>query len=226
MGAAGHLDIPLEEYDQRIRTFVPWYEEMIAIAAGALRQLGADPLVVDLGIGTGALAARCLQVRADVRLIGIDADPGMLETARGRLAGDAGRVELACRSFLDAPPPACDAVVASLALHHVPTAERKRALYAAIAGALRPGGLLVSADCFPAADAGFAAVQRGAWLDHLERSYSRTDGEGYLASWAGEDVYVPLADEQAWMRDAGLRPEVLWRRDGFAVIAARTGGDR
>ncbi|HTM19871.1 MAG TPA: class I SAM-dependent methyltransferase [Kofleriaceae bacterium] len=220
MSVAGHLDIELAEYDQRIRTFVPWYEEMIEVAAGALRHLSADPVIVDLGTGTGALAARCLQVRPDARLIGIDADAGMLEAARARL-GAAAPVELRVGSFLDGPPPACDAVVASIALHHVATAERKRALYRELAGALRPGGLLVSADCFPAAEADLAAVQRDAWRAHLERSYPRAEAEGYLATWAGEDVYFPLADEQQWLRDAGLRPEVLWRRDAFAVIAAR-----
>jgi tRNA (cmo5U34)-methyltransferase len=222
MGVAGHLDIQLDEYDQRIRTFVPWYEEMIEVAAGALRQLAAaQPLVVDLGIGTGALAARCAEIRPDARLLGIDADPGMLEVARARLGTAAARTELRCGSFADGALPACDAVVASIALHHVPTADGKRALYAAIAGALRPGGLLVSADCFPAIDERFAAPQREAWLAHLERSYPRAEAEGYLTTWAGEDVYFPLADELAWLRAAGLHPEVLWRRGGFAVIAAR-----
>src|SRR5215217_7477628 len=55
-GAAAHLGIDLAEYDARIRTFIPDYETMIEIAASTLRAMvrRENPLVVDLGIGTGA----------------------------------------------------------------------------------------------------------------------------------------------------------------------------
>jgi hypothetical protein len=59
-GVAAHLGIRLREYDARIRTFIPRYEDMLDAAAAALRALRrTDPLIVDLGTGSGALAARC-----------------------------------------------------------------------------------------------------------------------------------------------------------------------
>lgn len=224
MGVAAHLNIRLGEYDARIRTFVPHYEAQIAVVAEALRLLGTpSPTIVELGIGTGALAARCLEVLPGARLVGVDADPAMLEVARARLQGHP-RVELVAADFLDLALPPCDAIVACIALHHVPTPERKRALYAVCGEALHPGGLLVTADCFPAREARLAATQRDAWLAHLRRSYSPAEAEGYLAAWAGEDVYFPLEDEMLWMREAGLAPEVVWRREGFAVVAAAAAG--
>jgi SAM-dependent methyltransferase len=215
MSVAGHLSIKVEEYDSRIRTFVPHYEQMIACAAEALRLLDATrPTIVDLGIGTGALAARCLVARPNARVIGIDSDPAMLEMARARLAHHA-EVELRVGNFLQEQLPPCDAIVACVALHHVSTGEAKRALYAACARALSSGGLLVSADCFPARDDRLAAVQHAQWLAHLEQFYSSSEAIAYL------DTYFPLEDELGWMKEAGLDPEVLWRAQGFAVIAAR-----
>lgn len=220
MGVAEHLKIEVEEYDARIRTFIPAYEELVAAAAEVLRAVQATaPTIVDLGVGTGALALRCLEVRPEARLVGIDADEGMLEVARARLAGRP-RVELRRGDFLAADLPPCDAIVASLALHHAPTEEAKRALYAACRRALRPGGVLVSADPFPARHPRLAARQREAWLAHLRRSYSAREAEGHLRQWAEEDVYFPLGQELAWLRGAGLEPEVVWRRAGFAVVAA------
>jgi tRNA (cmo5U34)-methyltransferase len=220
MGVAGHLSIRVEEYDSRIRTFVPHYEHMIATAAETLGLLDvASPRVLDLGVGTGALAARCLSVRPDARLIGIDLDPAMLEMARARLA--VGDVELRVGSFLETELPACDAIVACISLHHVSKSETKQRLYAACRRALAAGGLLVSADCFPARDVALAARQREQWLAHLEGFYSRDEAVGYLESWAHEDTYFPLEDELEWLRAAEMRPEVVWRADGFAVIAAR-----
>src|SRR5262245_41480791 len=86
MGVSAHLGISLDEYDSRIRTFVPHYETMLAEAAAAVRALAPTArTIVELGIGTGALAARCLDAAPRARIVGIDADAGMLEAARTRL---------------------------------------------------------------------------------------------------------------------------------------------
>lgn len=219
MGVAEHLKIRIDDYDLRIRTFVPDYEEMQRRVAEMLRLLGAaSPDVVDLGTGTGALALRCLEVAPGARIVGIDDDPAMLELARARVAGQ-GDVELVRGDFLLTPPPPADAIVACISLHHIGAPEAKQAFYARCADALRPGGVLVSADFYPAREARLASLQRGAWLEHLERTYPRADAEAYLAAWAEEDTYFPLEDELAWLRGAGLHPEIVWREDGFAVLA-------
>lgn len=219
MGVASHLDIDLSEYDARIRTFVPYYEDLIEETAAALRYVEVPaPVIIDLGIGTGALAARCLEVRPAARIVGIDADPDMLEAARARLSVH-GSLELIRGAFEDVPLPACDAIVATLALHHVPTPAAKRAFYARCRAALREGGILVSGDAFTGSDPRVARRHREAWLAHLERSYSAEEAVAFLEAWADEDVYFPLADEVAWLAEAGFAPEVLWRRDGVAVMA-------
>ncbi len=220
MGVAEHLKIDVEEYDARIRTFIPDYEELIRTTANVLRLVQAPELtIVDVGIGTGALAAECLGVRQGAELIGIDADRAMLDVARARLAGHAG-VRFVEADFLETPLPACDAVVASLALHHVPTPAAKQAFYASCRDALRPGGLLLSADCFLAGDPRVAASQRDAWLAHLMQTYSLEESEGYFAAWASEDVYFTLEEELEWLRGVGLLPEVVWRKGTLAVVAA------
>jgi hypothetical protein len=72
MSVAAHLGIPLREYDHRIRTFIPNYEAMLDEAA---RALGSGVgTIVDLGVGTGALSARCKRYVPNARIIGIDAD--------------------------------------------------------------------------------------------------------------------------------------------------------
>ncbi|MCI0434378.1 MAG: class I SAM-dependent methyltransferase [Gemmatimonadetes bacterium] len=219
MGVASHLRIDLNEYDSRIRTFVPDYETMLAVVAGGLRLLATpQPVVVDLGIGTGALADACFAVHPDARLIGIDLDPGMLEAARTRLAVCA-HVELRHGSFLDTPLPRADAFVACIALHHIAEPADKQAFYRRVHDVLSAGGVLLTADCFPGAHPALASRHREAWLDHLGKTYTRQEAEAYLETWASEDFCYPLEHELAWLRGAGLDTEVLWRREGFAVIA-------
>jgi SAM-dependent methyltransferase len=180
MSVAGHLSIQVAEYDARIRTFVPDYELLIATAARALLLIDISaPTVVDLGIGTGALAAYCGEVRPAARLIGIDADPAMLDLARARLFGHPS-VEFIESNFLEVALPPCDAIVACISLHHISSADAKRRFYASCRQVLRAGGLLISADCFPARDERLAAHQRRLWLEYLEGFYSATEAEAYL----------------------------------------------
>lgn len=219
MSVASHLRIELDEYDQKIRTFVPYYETLLAQIAGALTLIDASaPTIVDLGIGTGALSEACLAVRPDAHVIGIDADPGMLASARARLEGR-GNIELRTGSFLDDLLPVANAMVACIALHHIRDTQTKREFYASAYRSLVPGGLLVSGDCFPGSAEPLASQHRARWLAHLEQRYTPEESSAYLDAWAGEDTYFPLRDELAWLSEAGFVTEVLWRSDGFAVVA-------
>jgi hypothetical protein len=59
MSVAAHLAVTPRQYDERIRSLIPLYDELIAEVARALDH-AARPVrtVVDLGIGTGAWRAR------------------------------------------------------------------------------------------------------------------------------------------------------------------------
>jgi tRNA (cmo5U34)-methyltransferase len=225
MAVSSHLKIALPEYDARIRTFIPDYEEMLDAAAASL--VAAErPLmaVVDLGTGTGALLSRVADVARHAALIGIDEDEGMLGMAARRLAAQAPR--LIVEDFVRAEIPRCDAITASFALHHIEQRRAKKALYARARKALRPGGVLVSADCHPPANAALAAAGRDAWHAHLADSYGPRKAESFLQAWAGEDFYVPLDAELALLQSAGFTTDVSWRKGAFAVIVARAGRAR
>jgi tRNA (cmo5U34)-methyltransferase len=213
MSVALHLGIDLAEYDARIRTFIPHYEEMLEVAAAGIDS--RSRVIVDLGIGTGALSARCLRIAPQATIVGIDADAEILKAAQQRLPCNA---KLICGSFLRAEIPECDAVVASFALHHVRTRGSKAKLYTRIAQALKREGRVLTVDCFPASNLTIARRQREAWRSHLMQSYSQAEADHYLEAWSHDDVYVPLDVEMELMQRAGLRAEVLWRKDGFAVL--------
>ena len=217
MGAASHLGIDLREYDARIRTFIPGYEEMLDAAAGVLaasvRRRG--PRILDLGTGTGALASRCLAVKPAARITGVDEDEGMLAVARTRIGR---RFTALHGSFERVDLPACDAVTASLALHHLPTRARRVRLLRRIHQALRPGGVFICVDCYLASTAALRTAERRDWLAHLERRYTPRQAAGYLRAWAKEDHYARLIDEGGLVEAAGFTVDIAWRRGSFAVV--------
>ena len=216
MSVASHLGISVREYDRRIRTFIPNYAQMLDEVASMVDP--AAETIVDLGVGTGGLSARCLRRAPAARVIGIDADAEMLPLARRRLGR---RATLKVGNFLRTELPRADVVVATLALHHVRTRGAKVTLYGRIRAALRRGGVLLSGDCHPSANGARWRAQRELWLRHLEKTYTRPEAEKFLRDWSGEDTYMPLRTELALLEEVGFRAvDVVWRRDAFAVIAA------
>ena len=214
-----HLDVVAGSYDVQIRRFIPYYDEMIATGVELLAALApADGHVLDLGGGTGALSAAVLDGLPGVHLTVLDVDADMLGEARRRLARFGDRVSFHEGSFLE-PLPAADAVVASLALHHVHDLRSKTALYGAIRDALPLGGVVLNLD---------AAVTEDVRLSRLvfDRMAARmgdhgiTDAEArhHFAAWMKEDRYFPLDTELDALRQAGFdEVECFWRRGLCAV---------
>jgi SAM-dependent methyltransferase len=222
MSVASHLALSPAKYDARIRSLIPLYDELIAEVARALGH-AARPVrtVVDLGIGTGALARACLERTSGARVWGIDADADMMAIARARLGRLSRRVTMTTGSFLDEPLPACDAIVASYSLHHIRTPRAKLAFYRRCYRALRPGGVLVNGDCAPASTRRGFTRDLDVWFAHLGKTFgSRAQGRRVYESWAEEDTYLPLADEIRLLQRAGFAVDVPWRRSPFAVIVA------
>jgi trans-aconitate methyltransferase len=111
----------------------------VSALAGDLVEL-LDPrpreTVLDLGCGTGELAARIAATGA--RVWALDADPAMVAAARERLGHD--RVLLADGHDFSLPEPV-DAVFSNAALHWMP---RPAEVIARVRAALRPGGRFVA----------------------------------------------------------------------------------
>ena len=101
--------------------------------------------VLEIGSGSGAVAAALLGRFPRVRLTATDYDPRMVETLRRRLApfGARARVEQADASALPLCDAGFDAVVSFLMLHHVGRWED--ALREAVR-VLRPGATLLAYD--------------------------------------------------------------------------------
>ncbi|MDB4960323.1 MAG: Methyltransferase [Myxococcales bacterium] len=217
---ATHLGVDADAYDRQIGRWVPGYETMIATIVSILEDaLPASPLVVDLGAGTGSLTGAILAAIPRARALLIDIDPAMLDAARVRLARFGDRAEFRLASF-DDPLAPCDAVVACLALHHVPELDRKRGLYARIRAALRPCGVFLSGDA--------TVHETGAEHDRMYREWTTRmatagiaseEARALFAQWAFEDRYYPLATELALLGDAGFpRPDCFWKQGAPTVF--------
>lgn len=138
------------------------------------------PRLLDLGCGTGALAARVLDELPVARLECIDLSPRMVETARAQLGtradvrlGDAERLPFRDSSF--------DAVWCNDSFHHYPDPER--AAFQAWR-VLAPGGTFVIGEAWQPAP---ARAIMNAWMPHSRegdvRIYSEAELRRILGAW-------------------------------------------
>lgn len=215
-----HLHLEIEAYDRTIRTWIPGYEEALSRAAIEIGR--AQPRrVLDMGAGTGALSEAILESVATANVELLDVDEEMLAQARVRLKRFGERARYCRQSFLD-PLPACDAAVASLALHHVPVVADKVHLYQRIFQALAPGGVLVNADVTMPADEPRRGKHYATWAAHLV-SCGIAENRAYehFREWAGEDTYFPLETELEAMAQAGFDAECVWRDIPNTLLVGR-----
>jgi trans-aconitate 2-methyltransferase len=120
-------------YDRSSEPQQAWASDVLE----RLQGIAADATVLDVGCGTGRVTEAVLTLVPDGRVLGLDASPDMVELARQRL-GD--RARLWCQDVLDLDlDDPVDAIVSTAALHWVPDHDR---LWARLAQALRPGGML------------------------------------------------------------------------------------
>ena len=215
-----HLQLDIEAYDASIRSFIPGYEAMLRCAAEEVAGVKPEK-VLDLGAGTGALAEAILEASDAAVVELVDLDGEMLGRAEARLRRFGERARLRRQSFSE-PLPRCDAVAASLALHHVADMGAKTALFVRIAQALPPGGVFVNADVtMPEADPQRAA-DYATWAGHLV-ACGITEPQAYqhFKDWSDEDTYFPLDRELRAMRGAGLDADCVWRQTPSTVLVGR-----
>jgi ubiquinone/menaquinone biosynthesis C-methylase UbiE len=101
--------------------------------------------VLEIGSGSGTMAAQILDAFPDAHFTATDVDPAMLRDARERLAPFRERAVVREASALELPfdDRSFDVVLSFIMLHHV--VEWERALEEALR-VLRPGGILVGYD--------------------------------------------------------------------------------
>jgi tRNA (cmo5U34)-methyltransferase len=182
-----------EHYLQIMRGAISRYDRLQDEIVAAVAGLPATR-ILDLGVGTGETSRRCLEAHPAAAVVAIDASEDMLAVAAAALDE---RTELRHARLEDPLPPGpFDLVVSALAVHHL-DGPGKADLFARIRERLAPQGRFVMADVI-VPDAPVAEPTP------LVEPVDKPDR---------------LDDQLAWLRDAGLAPDVRWAEQDLVVVA-------
>jgi tRNA (cmo5U34)-methyltransferase len=227
---------------QYAQYFVPDRESQIRILCSLVPDPGEPFRVLELACGAGLFAGALLERFPLCTVNGLDGSHEMLQTARQHLQpfGDRflpGKFDLTGRDWR-IPKPLYQAVVSSLAIHHL-DGPGKAALFRDVFAMLRPGGVFLIADVIQpagphsmslAADLYDEAVRRRSEeIDGSLAAFERFKSEQWnLFRYPDDPIDQPstLLDHLKWLESAGFQQvDVCWLRAGHAIIIGCKSGD-
>lgn len=228
-------------YDSEAPRAVPAYRHL---HAEILRHLpfarSAAVRVVDLGAGGGRLLESTLKRFPAAAAVWVDPSPVMRVLAGRRLARFNGRVRyveapMEASAWEGALPEGCDAVLSSIAIHHLTDAQ-KQLLFARLYRVLRPGGIVAIADEVLGGDWQTQKEHLTAWDRHtVAQAAAGRVTPGYMALWRlfrervfpdpehnPTEHWQPAARQVEWLRAAGFNDAaVWWEHEMWAVFGGR-----
>ena len=185
---------------------------------------------MDLGAGTGAASRVILRLYPRSTAVLADFSAEMMRAGEKEMEPFAGRYRYVefdmatAGAWPAAIPPALDAVVTSMCVHHLPD-DRKQTLFAEISAHLAPGGWYLNYDPVRSED----PLVEATW----DRVRDREDPEGAArrrhrspleqARWDNHIRYiVPLGPQLEYLRAAGFEGvDVYWRHLENVIYAGR-----
>ncbi len=131
-------------FDDMLSRSIPHYKEVLSLGADfALRFVGKDSNILDLGTSTGSMLIEIAsKAEFKVNLFGIDNSSFMLKQARNKLEAYGMQAQLICGDILEESFPKCDCIIANYTLQFVRPLQREK-LVQKIFESLNGGGVFI-----------------------------------------------------------------------------------
>ncbi len=218
-----HFEKEAEMYDGIIKNLIPYYHLMVEALVNALPFDSSEKIeVIDLGCGTGTISRAVKDTYPEAEITCVDISQNMLQIAAERLR-DTKNASFINSSFYDFSfDKKYDAVVSSLALHHLVTKEDKYDFYKKIYSSINSGGIFINADVVLASTDVLQKRYMEQWKSFMLQNVQRDEAENkWIPKYYEEDRPISMIEHIDMLRDAGFKiVDVVWKYYNYAVYMA------
>jgi len=218
-----HFEEEAEIFDELIKTLIPYYEDMIESMILALPFHQKEKInVLDLGCGTGNISLKVKERFPNARITSVDMAKNMIKIAKQKLASynDIEFIIADVRDleFVDE----FDAVVSSLALHHLHHPEKKP-YYHRIKSFLKKGGVFYNTDNILGSSPHLNQLYMDKWIEFLLKSHTHEEIDSvWIPKHREEDFPAPLMDHIHLLEEVGFKEvDVVWKSYMFGVYGGK-----
>ncbi len=209
------------EYDSWVKQALPSYDEIFSVAVELIPFEREQKITIaDLGAGSGLFSLHVLDAYPKAVFTLVDASRGMLDMARKRFQKHATSFDFVEQRLEDfSEPQRFDAVISSLAIHHLADKD-KQSLFKRIFAALRPGGAFINVDQIKG-EAPFDRLYWNAWLSAVRKAGAAESRIRASVKRRKEfDRDARLFDQLTWLTEAGFFADCIYKHYFVAVFLA------
>lgn len=218
-----HFEQEAKEYDQIIINLIPYYQQIVdAVVASLPANKNAKLDILDLGCGTGTIAAAVKQAYPNAVLTCLDISQNMLDIAKYKLEDDENTSYILSNFYDFEFTHKYDAVVSSLALHHLENNDDKQQFYHKIYAGLKDNGCLINADVILAPTDDLQAAYMQAWRSFMIANTSEEEVDNkWIPTYYAEDRPITIKKHCSMLDAAGFAStKTVWKYNNFAVYMA------
>jgi len=218
-----HFEKEAAVFDELFYKIVPHYRTMIEILVQAMPFKKQSKLeIIDLGCGTGNLGAKAKECYPNAHLTCLDISENMIKMAKTKFEkypdtvfwhGDIRKFDYSKKY---------DAVISSMALHHVEGNEKIK-FYKKLHKALKHGGVFLNMDIFITKDASIQKFYTDKWISFMsENGLASNKVKEMILRHKKEDRPVVIDWELSALKKAGFKnPDIIFKNFNFAVYGAK-----
>ena len=218
-----HFEEEASQYDGIIKNLIPYYRQMTEALVNSLPFDSSEEIeVIDLGCGTGTISKAIKDVYPKAKITCLDISGKMLKIAAGKLGDTQDAAFINSDFYLFNFDKKYDAIVSSLALHHLVTNEDKLDFYKKIYSCLNISGIFINADVVTAATDNLQKKYMEQWKCFMYKNVPADEVENkWLPSYYREDRPITMTEHFKMMESAGFKTmDIVWKYYNFAVFMA------